>query len=356
MTRTRRNLRALLAALALLAATVGLPVLLHAVAGSPIPTSLPTWDQISDAILSPDDGTLLLGVLKYVAWTCWAFFTASVLLDLAARMRGVSPPSWGPQQALASRLIAVVLAAGITAPTLTAAGPATAQAATTGTSPSAAPTAVAHVIPAAVPGPDTPDGHRTVVVEVGDTFWDIADDELGDPHRWPEMYEASRDTVQPDGETITDPDLIHPGETITLPVTAVHTTPAPQTPQPPPAQATIEEEPAAAVPSDDTITTPRGHDTAPATPDDTMAAPSRGGGGFSAAAAAAAAQPAAIATPRSTPPADTVDDRPVILTPLTGGNDSAQDPQLAWQQHIAADAAGREQDWRERISTPRSGE
>ena len=33
----------------------------------------------------------------------------------------------------------------------------------------------------------------------GDTLSEIAEAKLGDPMRYPELFEASRDTVQPDG-------------------------------------------------------------------------------------------------------------------------------------------------------------
>jgi nucleoid-associated protein YgaU len=55
-----------------------------------------------------------------------------------------------------------------------------------------------------------------VVVE-GDTLWDLADDAYGDGTRYAEIFSASAGVVQPDGSTITDPNLIQPGETVTLP-------------------------------------------------------------------------------------------------------------------------------------------
>lgn len=49
-----------------------------------------------------------------------------------------------------------------------------------------------------------------VTVASGDTLWDIADDHLGDPARWPEIYAANRDVIS-------DPDLIYPDWKLRLP-------------------------------------------------------------------------------------------------------------------------------------------
>ncbi len=55
------------------------------------------------------------------------------------------------------------------------------------------------------------------VVQPGDTLSEIAQRELGDAHAYPKIFEASRDTVQPDGRQLEDPDLILPGWKLTLP-------------------------------------------------------------------------------------------------------------------------------------------
>lgn len=55
----------------------------------------------------------------------------------------------------------------------------------------------------------------------GDTLWDIAAEELGDGARYPEIFEASKDVVQPGGGTITDPNWIYPGQQVNIPVATV---------------------------------------------------------------------------------------------------------------------------------------
>lgn len=56
-------------------------------------------------------------------------------------------------------------------------------------------------------------------VQPGDTLSEIAEAQLGDPLRYPDLFEASRDTIQHNGAHLTDPDLIKPGWTITIPDT-----------------------------------------------------------------------------------------------------------------------------------------
>jgi nucleoid-associated protein YgaU len=55
------------------------------------------------------------------------------------------------------------------------------------------------------------------VVRPGDTLSEIAEDQLGDADAYPTIYEASRNTVQPNGDHLTDPDLILQGWKLTIP-------------------------------------------------------------------------------------------------------------------------------------------
>jgi nucleoid-associated protein YgaU len=56
--------------------------------------------------------------------------------------------------------------------------------------------------------PATPS--RTVTVVEGDSLSKIAKRELGDANKWHAIYEANRDKIK-------NPDLIHPGQVLTLP-------------------------------------------------------------------------------------------------------------------------------------------
>jgi nucleoid-associated protein YgaU len=51
-------------------------------------------------------------------------------------------------------------------------------------------------------------GQVTYVVRDGDTLWDIAGRILGDPTRWPEIWELNRGAVAPDGHVFRNPSLI----------------------------------------------------------------------------------------------------------------------------------------------------
>ena len=54
-------------------------------------------------------------------------------------------------------------------------------------------------------------------VEPGESLWSIADDELGDPSRWPEVFDANEGRTFDDGRRLDDPDLIQPGWNLRLP-------------------------------------------------------------------------------------------------------------------------------------------
>ncbi|WP_331765328.1 LysM peptidoglycan-binding domain-containing protein (plasmid) [Streptomyces sp. NBC_01384] len=67
--------------------------------------------------------------------------------------------------------------------------------------------------------PDSGSGHgATVTVQPGDYLSEIAQRELGDGAEWPKLFEASRGKPQPqDLPEITNPDVIYPGQQVTVP-------------------------------------------------------------------------------------------------------------------------------------------
>ncbi|HEX6887062.1 MAG TPA: hypothetical protein VF143_03060, partial [Candidatus Nanopelagicales bacterium] len=67
------------------------------------------------------------------------------------------------------------------------------------------------------PGADESSSTSEHVVERGESLWRIADEELGDPLRYPELFEENRGDRQPDGRHLEDPDLILPGWVLELP-------------------------------------------------------------------------------------------------------------------------------------------
>ena len=69
----------------------------------------------------------------------------------------------------------------------------------------------AHRRSQAAPEPTTDAPAATYTVEPGDTLWDIADEQLGDPTAWPEIWERHAGDDMGDGRVFDDPNLILPG-------------------------------------------------------------------------------------------------------------------------------------------------
>ena len=221
---TRRLLAGVAALLMLAAGLVGLPAFLMA-AYQALDAQMPTLADLPAALLAPGDGGLFLLLIFGIGWVCWAVFAAAFVAEVVARVRGVRPPQLGgffPQVTVARAVAAVALMVTFAPTASYAAPPATAEASTPTATASVATRVDAasaeRVQPAATKA--TNEQHQDThdyVVKRGDTLWDIADVQLNDPTRYPEIFEASEDLPQPHGRHLADPDLILPGWTLQVP-------------------------------------------------------------------------------------------------------------------------------------------
>ncbi|MDI9629441.1 MAG: LysM peptidoglycan-binding domain-containing protein [Acidobacteriota bacterium] len=217
----RDKLVALLASLAMAAIVVGMPVVLVAVGQTTLPTTWPSLQQVWRMLVTPDDGTLALGAIVVAGWVVWAVLTVSLLIEIVAAVRGIKAPSVPVlPQSVARRLVAAAAMLAVSAPpALYGASSALAD------EPPASPVATAPPTISPAQTPTTPhgtdeDGLIDHVVQPGETLSGIADAYLGDPGRWPEIFDASADVEQPYGGRLTNPDLIVEDWTLRIPAHA----------------------------------------------------------------------------------------------------------------------------------------
>ncbi len=76
-----------------------------------------------------------------------------------------------------------------------------------------------HTIPVGTAGAHT----AAVTVQQGDTLWGIEARLTGDGANWPAGWQANRGRPEPDGAAFTDPDLIRPGWTLSIPTLTIPT-------------------------------------------------------------------------------------------------------------------------------------
>lgn len=197
------------AALGILAVLVGTPSLLLLLGRALLPTSAPSGPDIIAALSRPDDGSLLAGVLLVAAVLVWAQLAVSIIAELVAVIRHrpgprLELPGLGASRTLASVLVAGLLGAG------------------TGTASAAPPPPIAVIAtlnPVAVQTSQPADA-PTYSVQPRDTLWRIAESQLGDPLRWREIYTLNAGIVQPDGGRLTEAALLHAGWVLVMPTSA----------------------------------------------------------------------------------------------------------------------------------------
>jgi len=253
-----RMIAAVRTAVVAMAWLAGLPGLLMAVGGNPIPASPPSAASVQAWLNDPLLPQYVPETVKIITWLIWVL-TAGTILTVGmrrarrwqwARLTAYLP---GPVQGLAATLLgaaaattAAVPAANAVAPVAVADTPAPSH---TGAGNTATPSGAA----AHTGGTDRPQVHR---VKRGDTLWDIADDSLGDPQRWRDIYRLNRGVEQPDGSALTHPGMIKIGWTLALPRTAppqqppdTAPEPAPQEPADPTSPASAPTSPASSLPT-----------------------------------------------------------------------------------------------------------
>ncbi|MGH3832384.1 MAG: BTAD domain-containing putative transcriptional regulator, partial [Pseudonocardiaceae bacterium] len=242
-----RLMRGLAAVAVLVALVAALPWALWHYIGWPLPDHLPTADETQAVLLGPLSTPLLLDVLGCLCWITWAAFVIDVTRCAGAAVRGLRWPELrigGPVHAVAAMLVGVIVVsllsnrgpsttgAGITAISGGHGGLVATAPATNPAPPLARPIAMVHTTAATAavgaprPGVTVPQGGGTVVVRaahngIHDTLSRIAARTLSDARRWPEIFEANRGKPQPNGGTLTNPNLIFPGERLTLPTSSL---------------------------------------------------------------------------------------------------------------------------------------
>ncbi|MEU4217178.1 BTAD domain-containing putative transcriptional regulator [Actinoplanes sp. NPDC026623] len=244
--------------LVLLAVVAGIPAGLTVFIGWPLPHDLPaSWNEIAAIVTGGFPDTAVVGLLAVALWLVWAAFVHALTVEVAATRRGQPARRIrliSPMQALAALLVAGLAAGPATAasvavttpiPAVTGPAPAVAPYAIGSASPQTgqAVTAVAawpsdpnsttatNLTPRAVStapvtsaaGPSSLGGvpagqprfalaartgpltittagsQYTVIVQHGDTLWDLAQAWLADAHRWPEIYKLNTDRYDEHG-------------------------------------------------------------------------------------------------------------------------------------------------------------
>ncbi|WP_329462055.1 BTAD domain-containing putative transcriptional regulator [Streptomyces sp. NBC_01431] len=226
----------------LMVAVAGIPYVLTVTIGVPWPEQVTSLNDLENRLAQPVSDPFVLKVIALAGWACWTYFMAVLaretlwlLARLPALVRDATVLRQRTQilpahRAAAALLVGTLLLAMVGMWRLPAA-----HAAMSPATPSA-PVVVAATAPQHVPSARTPaPTHITYTVKPGDTLWDIAERHLGDPLKWPQIYQLSCTIRQSDGGLLSDPDLILPGWRLHLTASnppAAHT-PPPPAPAPP---------------------------------------------------------------------------------------------------------------------------
>ncbi|UUV28575.1 LysM peptidoglycan-binding domain-containing protein [Amycolatopsis roodepoortensis] len=257
-----RAARGSIAAVLLVALVAGLPWALVKGVGWPLPDHLPSLDEIGTALMTRMSPRFLLDTLACLAWLLWLAFVLDLAACAAYVARGGRLPDLKRQTGPVRRVAAVLVGALLVA---LLGRTATAAPLPTGHSPVAvtAPVSATPVAHEQTRFPAEPGTERVRPPENGvhDSLWRIAQRCLGEGDRWPEIWALNHGSAQPGGRVLTNPNLIHPGDTLHLPTTGPPTPPLPESTPAPSVPAPESAPPAPAT------TTPPSSETAPAAAD-----------------------------------------------------------------------------------------
>jgi DNA-binding SARP family transcriptional activator len=161
-------------------------------------------------------------------WLLWTSLVAATVADtVAALSRGPRHARLlpAPLRATVTALAGSLLVATTSSTVNAASPPAVTFAYTAGPLTAALPppsydtvTALPHLTATTTAAPRTgTNPHPAVTVRHGDCLWSISKQHLGDPRRWPEIFNLNKSRIQANGYALTDPNEIHVGWTLTLP-------------------------------------------------------------------------------------------------------------------------------------------
>ena len=215
----------------LVALVVGVPALLIAIVGWPLPRGLPSPDEVGRALGDGwrPGGRFVLGVLGLVAWVLWVQLVRHVVSEARRQHRSGPRPAVSTSTGGWSARLAAWLVGG-----LVLAGPVTAAAATAAPAIPVVLSVTRALEPPtiSVPAPPPPAAEPAPVPlpsyvvhtwdERRDCLWNIAKRYLGDPFRWSELLALNAGVLQPDGRRLADDaqHWVYPGMQLRLPADA----------------------------------------------------------------------------------------------------------------------------------------
>jgi nucleoid-associated protein YgaU len=199
--------------------------------GWPLPTTVPTIDQIQLTMRSGIDPQILINTLAVIVWIVWLQIVIALAAEAVAAIRGGTarhlPVLPGLQPAIAQLVAAVTLAVAVLGPLRVAPAAASplpdaisvTQTRQTSSSPGQEPTALVAAVQA--PHRDTNPDLPTYRVQRHDTLWSIAETTLDDGRRWKEIRDLNIGRTMSNGHDFTmETDRLTPGWTVLLPADA----------------------------------------------------------------------------------------------------------------------------------------